>query len=233
MGGPFTMEFAGNCQQNFLRFTKISKNGPLLLILKKTCGSAVLMDQALEKVYNNPVKGQGGIIGLTRRKEAVAQFNLIRHKKAKISSFLRSICHLTMQDEYTLRHEFLDSITRRNSETVKEAVDYIRNKHNPLRTEINDQMRNLVTEERITTETKQFSLQCNALGTDIYKENIVTQYINKSKKLFGRLSCVKILVDRKQEQEKKVDLHKETMKFCRKIDVARSRRHESWYHVKY
>ena len=86
MGGPITMEFAGNCQQNFLRFTKISKNGPLLLILKK-----VLMDQALEKVYNNPVKGQGGIIGLTRRKEAVAQFNLIRYKKAKISSFLRSI----------------------------------------------------------------------------------------------------------------------------------------------
>ena len=138
-----------------------------------------------------------------------------------------------MQDEYTLRHEFLNSITRRNSENVKEAVDYIRNKHNPLMTEINDQMRNLVTEERITTETKQFSSQCNALGTDIYKENIVTQYINKSKKLLDRLSRVKILVDRKQEQEKKVDLHKETMKFCRKIDVARSRRHESWYHVKY
>ena len=74
-----------------------------------------------------------------------------------------------MQDEYTLHHEFLNSITRRNSENVKEAVDYIRNKHNPLMTEINDQMRNLVTEERITTETKQFSLQCNALGTDIYK----------------------------------------------------------------
>ena len=56
------------------------------------------MDQALEKVYNKPTKGQGGIIGFTRRKEAVAQFNQIRHEKARISSFLLSIYHLTIQD---------------------------------------------------------------------------------------------------------------------------------------
>ena len=46
------------------------------------------MDQALEKACNKPAKGQGGIIGFTRRKEAVAQFNLIRHENAKISSVL-------------------------------------------------------------------------------------------------------------------------------------------------
>ena len=127
----------------------------------------------------------------------------------------------------TLHHEFSDSITTvRDSENVKEAVDYIRNKQNPFMTEINDQMRNLVTEEHIPTETTQFSLQCNALGTDIYKEYIDKRCISKSKKLFDRLPRVKILVDRKQEQEKKVDLCKETMKFCRKTDVARSRRYD-------
>ena len=156
------------------------------------------MDQALEKAYNKPAKGQGGIIRFTRCKEAVSQFNLIRYEKAKISSFLRSICHLTIQDEYTLHHEFSDSITKRDSENVKEAVEYLRNKHNPFMTEINDQMRNLVTEEHIPTETAQFSLQCNALGTDIYKEYIDKRCINKSKKLFDRLPRVKILVDRKQ-----------------------------------
>ena len=36
------------------------------------CGSTVPMDQALEKEYNKPAKGQGGIIGFSRRKEAVA-----------------------------------------------------------------------------------------------------------------------------------------------------------------
>ena len=111
---------------------------------------------------------------------------------------MRSICHLTIQDEYTLHREFLESITKRDLENVKEAVDCIRNKHNPFMTEINDQMRNLVTEEHIPTETTQFSLQCNALGTDIYKEYIDKRCISKSKKLFDRLPRVKILVDRKQ-----------------------------------
>ena len=61
---------------------------------------------------------------------------------------------------------------KRDSENVKEALDCIRNKHNPFMTEINHQMRNLVTEEYIPTETTQFSLQCNALDTDIYIKNI-------------------------------------------------------------
>ena len=98
-------------------------------------------------------------------------------------------------------HEFSDSITKRDSENVKETVDYIKNKHNPFMTEINDQMRNHVTEEHIPTEITRFLLQYNALGTDIYKEYIDTRYINKSEKLLDRLPRVKILVDRKQKQE--------------------------------
>ena len=109
---------------------------------------------------------------------------------------------------------------------MREAVDYIRNKHNTFMTEIHDQMRNLVTEDHLAIETAQFSLQCNVLGTNIYKEYIHTRYINKSKKLFGRLPRVKTLVDITEEQEKKVDLRNETIKFFRKIDVARSRRYD-------
>ena len=44
---------------------------------------------------------------------------------------------------------------------------------------------------------------------------------------------MKILVDRKHEQEKKVDLRKETMKFCRKIDVARSTRYDIYKLLSY
>ena len=69
---------------------------------------------------------------------------------------LRSICHLTIQDEYTRHHEFSDSFTKRDSENVEEAADYIRNKHNPFMTEINDQMRHLVTKKHLPTETIQF-----------------------------------------------------------------------------
>ena len=41
-------------------------------------GSGIPMDQALEKQYNKPAKGQSGIIGMTRRKEAVCKWNIIK-----------------------------------------------------------------------------------------------------------------------------------------------------------
>ena len=44
-------------------------------------GSAVGFDMALEKCYNNPAKVAGGIIGITRQKEAVALWNLLKHEK--------------------------------------------------------------------------------------------------------------------------------------------------------
>jgi len=112
------------------------------------------MDKALEKAYNKPAKGQGGITWFTRRKEAVAQFNLIMHEKVCISSFLQSITHTAIQDEYTLYHELSDSITKRDAENVKEAVEYKKNRSNPFTTEIKDQMKNLITEEYISTESR-------------------------------------------------------------------------------
>ena len=46
-------------------------------------GSAVPIDQALEKAYSKPAKSSVGIIGFTRRKEAICKWNLIKHEKAK------------------------------------------------------------------------------------------------------------------------------------------------------
>lgn len=43
------------------------------------------MDQALEQNYSKPAKGQGGIIGVTRRKEAVLLHDLIKHEKFQIA----------------------------------------------------------------------------------------------------------------------------------------------------
>ena len=65
-----------------------------LTFLKKSCASVVPINHALKKAYNKPAKGKVSIIGFTRRKQAVAQLNVSRHEKERISSFLRSICHL-------------------------------------------------------------------------------------------------------------------------------------------
>ena len=41
------------------------------------------MDKALEKEYNKVAKGHGGVIGVTREKNVVARWNLIKHEKMK------------------------------------------------------------------------------------------------------------------------------------------------------
>ena len=44
------------------------------------------MDQALDQIFNKPAKDARGIIGVTRRKEAVAQWCLNKHEKDCILS---------------------------------------------------------------------------------------------------------------------------------------------------
>ena len=44
-------------------------------------GSGVPFDQGLEQCYNWPAKVNGGIIGVTRKKEAVALWEIIKYKK--------------------------------------------------------------------------------------------------------------------------------------------------------
>ena len=53
-------------------------NGDFVVRHTLSKGSAVPMDQALEKAYNKPAKAAGRIIGVTRRKEAVCKWNLIK-----------------------------------------------------------------------------------------------------------------------------------------------------------
>ena len=55
-------------------------NGGFVVNTIKDC-SGVPFDLALEQCYNHPAKVSGGIIGVTRKKEAVALWGIIKHKK--------------------------------------------------------------------------------------------------------------------------------------------------------
>ena len=54
--------------------------------------SAVPMDQALEKAYNKPAKSHAGVVGISRRKEAVSRWNLVKHEKLKCRCSLQEVC---------------------------------------------------------------------------------------------------------------------------------------------
>ena len=88
------------------------------------------MDMALEKEYNKPAKGPGGVIGLSSRKEAVAQWNLIKHEKAQYTKFLQELCLLNDDREYFLHHEFSRAITQADEEAVEQITSYISERQN-------------------------------------------------------------------------------------------------------
>ena len=73
--------YYGDCLPLRKRFPKMYQsflNGDFVVRQVSRKGSAVPMDQALGKAYSKPAKSSSGIIGFTRRKEAVCEWNLIK-----------------------------------------------------------------------------------------------------------------------------------------------------------
>ena len=56
--------------------------------------SGIPMDHVLEKQYNKPAKGPSGIIGFTKRKQAVCKWNIIKHEKLLFTEGRTNICAL-------------------------------------------------------------------------------------------------------------------------------------------
>ena len=86
-------------------------NGGFMVTQTLRRGSSMPMDQALKKQYNKPAKGPSGVIGFSRKKAAVCKWNLIKHKKYLYTDSFEKICGLKSDDEYSLNHEFSQSIT--------------------------------------------------------------------------------------------------------------------------
>ena len=60
---------------------------------------------------NQPANVAGGIIGITRQKEAVALWNIVKHEKSLYLENLMEWCNLNDNDdsELDLHHEFSSS----------------------------------------------------------------------------------------------------------------------------
>ena len=70
-GLSFYYEDAVALKERFLNMHARFFMGDFTLKHTKRSASAFTVDQALDKAYNKPVKGLSGVIGITKRKEAV------------------------------------------------------------------------------------------------------------------------------------------------------------------
>ena len=177
------------------------------------------MDQALEKQYNKPAKSSSGVIGFTRRKEAVCRWNIIKHEKHQYSEALSNICNYNPEDTYTLHHEFTPTKIEIDKSGVERMVDLYNNRTNIFSLE--KDVMNIVTGEKVDVTAY---LTCIKVGEEEYKHFKKHRLEDKSVKLFDTIKNVTTLTtsDRKTQQ-KKPDLKKESLKFMRRLDIARLR----------
>ena len=88
-------------------------NGGFVMNTTKKGTSGVPFDQALVQFYNRPAKvsvwggGGGGIIGITRKKEAVALWGIIKHKIKKKKTCYVDLLKMKddVQGELSLHHD--------------------------------------------------------------------------------------------------------------------------------
>ena len=139
------------------------------------------MDQALEKCYNKPAKGKAGIIGFTRRKEAVAQYDVIKHEMIQIFNYLQEFCNTNYESEYDLHHEFSSTITERDEKLVNQMTDYIVKKGNPFLLEKTKELKNIVTGKHFTEEEINFIFHCLSIGLHIYSVFVNKMFKGKTK----------------------------------------------------
>ena len=130
--------------------------------------SSIPLDQASEMQYNKTAKSQSGIIGITRKKEAVNKWNILRHEKLQYIQFLEQMCNISNNDEYSLHHEFSPSVTENNREAVSNIIDYINEHVNRFRMDENTLV-NLVTGVKFDACSSVLLINCLQTGDEHIK----------------------------------------------------------------
>ena len=128
--------------------------------MKRTPGKfkAVAADQCLEQIINRSQKSSGGIIGSTRKKDFVAEWELIYHEMIPVSSLNRELSgSKPSYHELTVNHEFSDAETKDRETNVRDMMEYIELYKNPFQiTEKTEkQLHNIISQEVMPAEVRE------------------------------------------------------------------------------
>ena len=164
-------------------------------------GSAVPMDQALEKAYNKPTKSSAGIIGFTRRKETICKWNLIKHEKAKYRNFMNTVCQMDEDDEYSLHYEFSDWITKVDKHSVAALMKNVLQRGNPFSLEQPKGIRNNSTGAILEKDEEDFLMNCISLGKAARNEFFESRLTEKNVQLLETIPKTKKSIKKKSEEK--------------------------------
>ena len=125
-----------------------------------------------------------GIIGFTRRKDAVAQWNLIKHEKSQFTKYLRELNCLSDSDETSLHHAFSQSITEGDEKCVEKITAYVEERQNSFDISKVDKVMYIATGKEIEKDTVAHLLHFTVKGEEAYQEDKSSRLEKKNKGLF-------------------------------------------------
>ena len=181
-------------------------------MMSKRRGSGIPMDRALEKAFNKPSQGPSGIFGISRRKEDVCKWSLIKHEKMRYTSLLDKYSGGNDEnDEYSLHREFSEKISEYDNKCVKQMTSYLLRKGNLFNPD-DVSIKNLVTKAIFDDETCSFLLTCKDQGDSQYTEFVKTRFEEKTVNIFDTLPKTRVNKVRKKK-DKIPDITEETKSF--------------------
>ena len=127
-------------------------------------GSEVLFGQALKQCYNWPAKVSGGIIGVTRKKEAVALWEIIKYKKDQYVDLLKM--KDDVQGEFSLHYDFNQSTAATIIRMVQDIEEYLLKVCSPLQDQV--VLKNILSREIVTNVAVDKLLCCLEEGNAAY-----------------------------------------------------------------
>ena len=104
-------------------------------MVKRTEGqfTAVGADMCLEQTINRSQKSAGGIIGSTKRKQFVAQWEIIHHEMSAVVNLQCTVSGVvTPSQEFLVNHEFILPPTWSSEANIEDMIGYIKEHDNPV-----------------------------------------------------------------------------------------------------
>lgn len=246
--------FAGCDRINYLRWAsvyledmrKLPQDAPNVFenfkagkfVVKRTGGqfTSVGADMCLEQTINRSQKSAGGIIGSTKRKLFVAQWEIIHHEMLAVVNLQYKISGVvTPSRELLVNHEFNLPATRSSEALVDEIIRYVKEHDNPVRSSAQKSkddvqtLHNIISQEVMPQEIRndllQFDATCKTLYETFRTERFVTRQRSISDTIHRRnLKTFKSNTAAKHTRQTKAKENKKQLAETQKIfDIARVR----------
>ena len=157
--------------------------GGWVMYFTSRVGRAVGFDIGLERAYNKPAKIAGGIIGMTAKKESVAQWNIVKHEKDLHVANLLDWCgfHDDKDSELDLHHEFNPNSARRNNDRVNKLLNYVNLIGNPF--SFDSKLRNICSGSSVAGNVVEGILKCLDVGEASYQDYRQARLVTRDKML--------------------------------------------------